>query len=103
MATGGAAPMTWYSSTAHQLSGGKEAGSAQAARARITLELNANLVPVLRELAHGLGISTASAADVLLVYALERWAKEELEFDGYLAHPLCLWLGVSSSFGACLE
>jgi hypothetical protein len=58
---------------------------------------------VLRELAHGLGISTASAADVLLVYALERWAKEELEFDGYLAHPLCLWLGVSGSYGACLE
>lgn len=55
-------------------------------RQSITLELNAALIPILKELADAIGISTASAVDRLLLDALTRYAAGEIDFEGHL-HP----------------
>ena len=53
-------------------------------RQSVTLELNADLVPLLKEVAAAHGISTAGVVDRLLVDALGRYAAGEVTFEGFL-------------------
>jgi hypothetical protein len=53
-------------------------------RQRVTLELDPELVDLVRQLAQELGISMAGVVDRLLLDGLERWASGEVDFDRFL-------------------
>lgn len=53
-------------------------------RKAITWELSADLAFQVCKVAKAYGISTASAADRLLLEGLEAFSRGEIDFDGYL-------------------
>lgn len=67
----------------------------QVQRTAVTYELNADLVPLIRQLAAALGVSPAGAVDRLLFHALQEFIAGRVDFEPYLLgsrSPQYTWL-----------
>jgi len=77
-----------------RLPGHRRPQQRQVQRSSITLELNADLPPLLRQIAEAYGISPAGLADVLLEHALRAFCDDQIDLTPYLLpsrSPRYLW------------
>jgi hypothetical protein len=80
--------------SARRLPGHRRPHQRQVQRTSITLELNADLPPLLRQIAEAYGISPAGLADVLLAHSLHAFCDDQIDLSPVLLpsrSPRYLW------------